>query len=72
MVDWGKTKRHSDLRNNLRQNLTDRIIEDRFMEKIQGKEEFYRKPYDIASTIMRLLEKELNTFQMKPERRWKK
>ena len=67
MVEWQHNKR-----SNLKQNLTDRIIEDRFMEKIQGKQEFYRKPYDIACAVVRMLEKEMETFTMKPERRWRK
>jgi len=58
-------------RSNLHQNLTDRIIEDRFMEKIQGKDEFYRKPYDIAGAIMRMLDKELSNYSLLPERRKK-
>lgn len=58
-------------RDNLKQNLTDRIIEDRFMEKIQNKEEFYRKPYDIAGAIIRMLEKELKNYVLLPERRKK-
>jgi hypothetical protein len=39
------------------------------MEKIQNKDEFYRKPYDIAGAIMRMLEKELKSFSMLPTRR---